>query len=409
MNLHEYQAKWILQRYGIPVPVFFVASSLEEVKALIDKHQLIDAVLKVQVHAGGRGKAGGVRRASYSSEILSVANELIGKKIINEQTGPLGMISSQILITAPVEIISEYYLGIIIDRQQGRDVLIASPEGGIDIEQIARESPEKILRVPIPFDGVLKPFHLMRIAKFMGWSGAVAQNGSAIVTALVNAFIETDATLIEINPLVLCRKPAEFDGSSVERSEVGSETSTESEYLSALDAKCVIDDSALFRHPELRDFFDPSQISPNEALAAKYELAYVGLDGTIGCMVNGAGLAMATMDLIQQFGGKPANFLDVGGGASKEKISEGFKIILSDPNVKAILINIFGGIMNCETLAAGIIAAANELEIHVPLIVRLEGTNVVEGKKLLLDSNLNLITANGLSEAAQKVVEAAKK
>ena len=386
MDTHEYQAKLILQKYGIPIPSFFTVSSTQEVEEIIKKEDLQEAVLKIQIHAGGRGKAGGVKIARQPSEILSAAKELIGKKVVNHQTGPLGMVSHQILITPLIEIVKEYYLGVTIDRQNGCAILIASPAGGIDIEEVAQNTPDKVLYLKIPLDGSLSSFHFIRIAKFMDWKESLADQGKNIISGLVKAFIETDASLIEINPLAL----------------------TVDQKLIALDAKLSIDDNALFRHEDLKAFFDASQISPREALAHQLELAYVGLEGNIGCMVNGAGLAMATMDIIQHFGGKPANFLDVGGGATQEKISEGFKIILSDPNVKAILVNIFGGIMNCETIALGINAAASELGMRVPLIVRLEGTNVEQGKALLKESKLKIIIANSLAEAAQKAVEASK-
>ena len=386
MNTHEFQAKQILQKYGIPVPPFFVVSHIDQVKQLIKEHDLKQAVLKVQIHAGGRGKAGGVIIAHTPEEITQAAAQLLGKKIVNQQTGPSGMVSTQVLITIPVEIVKENYLGVVIDRRQAQASLIASPEGGVDIEEIAKHSPTSILTLPIPLQGQLKTYQLMQISKFMGWKGDLLKQGMHLVANLVKAFIETDASLIEINPLA----------------------QTKEGKLVALDAKLSIDENALFRQPVLKDFFDPSQVSPAEALAHKHDLAYVALDGDIGCMVNGAGLAMATMDIIQHYGGKPANFLDVGGGASKEKVAEGFKIILSDPNVKAILINIFGGIMNCETLAEGLIAAARELQIHVPLIVRMEGTHVEQGKRLLQQSGLNIQIANSLKEAAQAVVTSAK-
>jgi succinyl-CoA synthetase beta subunit len=386
MNIHEYQAKLILQKYGIPIPPFFVVSTLAEVEYLVQAYHLDVAVLKVQVHAGGRGKAGGVKIAHNRQEILDAAKELLGKKIVNNQTGKEGLIAHQVLITSPISILKEFYLGIIIDRRKAESVLIASPAGGMDIEQIAQQSPEKVLALPIPLEEGLRPYHLLRLAKFMGWENDLATQGIHIVHALIKAFIETDASLIEINPLV----------------------ETGEGKLLALDAKLAIDDNALFRQPEIKVFFDSTQMPANEARAQQHELAYVALDGDIGCMVNGAGLAMATMDIIHYYGGAPANFLDVGGGASKEKVAEGFKIILSDTNVKAILINIFGGIMNCETLASGIIAAANELQIHVPLVVRMEGTNVEEGKRLLSEAQLKIKIADSLSEAAQQVVAITK-
>ncbi len=353
---------------------------------MIQIYQLDTAVLKAQIHAGGRGKAGGIKFAHNRQEILSAARELLGKRFINNQTGKEGMVAHQILITFPIPIIEEYYLGAIIDRKRAQGVLIASPEGGMEIEQVAHQTPEKVLTLLLPIDGLLKPYQLLRVAKFMRWEGSLAAQGMQIISSLVKAFVETDASLIEINPLV----------------------KTEEGKLTALDAKLSVDDNALFRQPLVKSFFDPNQVSQSEARAQQHELAYVALEGDIGCMVNGAGLAMATMDIIHYNGGTPANFLDVGGGASKEKVAEGFRIILSDPKVKVILINIFGGIMNCETLAAGIIAAACDLHIHVPLVVRMEGTHVEQGKKLLETAGLSIKIADSLEEAAQQAVSIAK-
>lgn len=386
MHLHEFQAKLILQKYGIPVPPFFVVSNITEVEELVQTYHLDTAVLKVQVHAGGRGKAGGVRFAHTRQEIIQAAKELLGKKIINQQTGSEGMVAHRLLITFPIPIAKEYYLGAIIDRQRAQGVLIASSAGGMEIELVAQQTPEKVLTLPIPLDGKFKPYHLLHLTKWLGWKGGTALEGNLIISSLVKAFIETDASLIEINPLV----------------------ETAEGQLLALDAKLSVDDNALFRQADLKSFFDPTQMPPNEARAHQHELAYVALDGDIGCMVNGAGLAMATMDIIRYYGGAPANFLDVGGGASKEKVSEGFKIILADSKVKAILINIFGGIMNCETLAAGILAAAQELQVSIPLVVRMEGTNVIQGKELLQQSGLNISIADDLTEAAKQAVVLAK-
>lgn len=385
MNIHEFQAKNILKKYGIPVPDYVVISEFEQLAGALDKLEVNQAVFKVQVHAGGRGKAGGVKVAKNREEMRQVLKDLLHLKIVNNQTGPEGIIARQVLISPLIDIEKEYYLGAIIDRQKGQAVLIASPEGGVDIEEVAEKSPEKILTVPISFSGQLKPFQQLKIAQFMGWKGELAKQGMLLAKNLARAFIETDSSLLEINPLVLSQGA-----------------------LIALDAKLSVDENALYRQPEIASYYDPSQIPPNEAAAREYDLAYVALDGEIGCMVNGAGLAMATMDIIHHYGGAPANFLDVGGGATQEKVAEGFKIILSDPKVKAILVNIFGGIMNCVTLAAGIIAAAGELNVTVPLIIRMEGTNVEKGKKMLEDSGVNIIIANGLAEAAEKVVAAAR-
>lgn len=386
MNIHEYQAKAILKRYGIPIPPYGVAASIEEARAVVSELNLTQAVVKVQVHAGGRGKAGGVKFAKSRDEIVQAAEKLLGMKIINNQTGPEGVIASQVIISDPAEIAHEYYVGCVIDREQAAPMLILSPEGGMEIEEIAAKSPEKILKIAFGIDGSIRRYQLLRVAKFMGWSGETAKQGMKAIAGLCKAFIDTDASLLEINPLIQTPKGE----------------------ILALDAKLSVDDNALFRQPEIKGFYDPTQIPPNEVEALKHDLAYVALDGEIGCMVNGAGLAMATMDLIQYYGGTPANFLDVGGSATKEKVAAGFRIILSDPKVKAILVNIFGGIMNCATIAEGIIAAASEMEIRVPLIVRLEGTDVDRGKRLLEESGLNLIAAEGLAQAAQKAVGALK-
>lgn len=388
MNTHEFQAKEILQKYGIRVPPFGVASDLEQTKEILDRLNLSKAVLKVQVHAGGRGKAGGVKLANTRVEAEKYASELLGMKIVNNQTGPQGVIAHQILVTPMIDYEQEYYIGAIIDRPNARSILIASPEGGMEIEEIAAKFPEKIMVMPIPVSGRLRQYQLLEVAKFMGWSGNSLKQGKELIAGLAKAFVDTDASLLEINPLVMTK-----DGD-----------------LFALDAKLSIDDNALYRQPEISRYYDFTQVSPSEARAKEHDLAYIALNGDIGCMVNGAGLAMATMDIIQHHGGSPANFLDVGGGASKEKVAEGFKIILSDPHVKAILVNIFGGIMNCGTLAAGIIEAAHEIKLHVPLVVRMEGTNVEKGKELLAKSGLNIILAKDLTDAAQKIVsEAAKR
>jgi len=386
MNTHEYQAKEVLSRYHIPIPKFGVASSIEEAKKIVNTLDLTQAVVKIQVHAGGRGKSGGVKFAKSKEEIISVAGNLIGMKMVNVQTGPEGIIAHRVLIASPVDIEKEYYLGAIIDRENVQPILIASPEGGVEIEEVAAKNPEKILKLPIRLDGTVKSFHLLRLASFMGWEKETAKTGIKTAAALAKAFIEVDASLLEINPLV----------------------ETPNGEIWAIDAKLSVDDNALFRQKEIASYYDPTQVSENEVAAKEHDLAYVSLLGNIGCMVNGAGLAMSTMDIIHHFGGKPANFLDVGGGASKEKVAAGFKIILSDPNVKAILVNIFGGIMNCATIAGGIIAAANELTIEVPLIVRLEGTNVEEGRKMLMESGLSIITAEGMADAAKQAVAALK-
>jgi len=386
MNLHEYQAKKILKKYGLPIPEFGVASSVEEARRIADELHLTQAVLKIQVHAGGRGKAGGVKFAKTKEEIGKLAKQLIGMKMVNQQTGPEGVIAHKILISKPADIEKEFYLGAVIDRDSARPILIASPEGGMEIEEIAHKSPEKILKLPFSSDGKLRSYQLLRLTKFMGWSGPLAKQGAMIAAKLAKCFMDVDASLLEINPLV----------------------QTPTGELLLLDAKLSIDDNALFRQPEIAAFYDPTQVSVQEAAAKQFELAYIAMHGDIGCMVNGAGLAMATMDIIQLFGGAPANFLDVGGGSSKEKVAEGFRIILSDPKVKAILVNIFGGIMNCATLAEGIVNACKEQKIKVPLVVRMEGTNVEEGKRILKESGLKIITAEDFKKAAELAVAAAR-
>ena len=387
MDTHEYQAKELLKQYGVPIPKFGVASCAKEALKIAEDLQLSEGVIKIQVHAGGRGKQGGVQFARSKEEIVKVTDSLIGMKIVNAQTGPQGIVAHQVLVSEPIQIVQEFYLGATIDRESATPILMASSEGGVDIEEVARKDPTKIVKVPIGLSGKVKPYHLLRLGKSMGWKEDLLKQGMEIASRVAQAFIETDSSLIEINPLAL----------------------SDSGQIWALDAKCSIDDNALFRQKEIASFYDPTQLSSNEVAAKKEDLSYIALSGEIGCMVNGAGLAMATMDCIQFYGGRPANFLDVGGSATKEKIAKGFKIILSDPHVKAILVNIFGGIMNCVTIAEGVIAASKELEIQVPLIVRLEGTNVKEGSECLNRSGLSIISAKGLEEAARKAVDSIQK
>ncbi|MBI3900756.1 MAG: ADP-forming succinate--CoA ligase subunit beta [Chlamydiia bacterium] len=386
MNVHEYQAKEILQRYGVPVPEFAVVSQVEELKRAVDLLQLSQAVLKIQVHAGGRGKAGGVQFAKTKEEILQKGKALLGFKLVNAQTGPEGVIAHKILVGKPIDIAKEYYVGALIDRTQGVPLLIVSPEGGMEIEEIAVKYPEKILKVPISFDGKVRSYQLVQICKFMGWKGEEAKEGAKVIQGLARCFIEKDASLLEINPLV----------------------KTKEGKIVALDAKLAIDDNALFRQQEIAKMMDLTQISPQEASAKEHDLAYIAMEGNIGCMVNGAGLAMATMDIIKLFGGTPANFLDVGGSATKEKVAEGFQIILSDPKVKAIFVNIFGGIMNCATIAHGVLHAAAKLKVQIPLIVRLEGTHAEEGRKVFQESGMKILSAKTLQEGAELAVQSAK-
>lgn len=386
MNIHEYQAKEILKQNGVAIPPFGVASNPREVEKIVKDLNLEEAVIKIQVHAGGRGKAGGVKFAKSPDEIVQVASQLIGMKMVNHQTGPEGVIAHQVLIAAPLEIAKEFYLGAIVDRAKGEAILIASPEGGMEIEEIAAQHPDKILKLPIGLDGTVKPYHLLYLAKFMGWKEKVKEEGMKMAAAVAKTFITTDASLLEINPLVESKEGK----------------------LWALDAKLSIDDNALFRQPEIVEMYDPSQESKNEVAAKEHDLAYIALEGNIGCMVNGAGLAMATMDLIKYAGGKPANFLDVGGSATAEKIAAGFQILQKDRHVKAILVNIFGGIMNCATIAEGILSAIEGNPLRVPLVVRMEGTNVEAARKMLQKGGVKILSAENLEEAAALVVKEAK-
>ncbi len=389
MNIHEFQAKMVLGRAGIPIPRFGIARTVEEAVEIYQDLGLSSAVVKIQVHAGGRGKAGGVKFAKSLAELRDVCTKLIGMKMVNEQTGPAGIVANQVMISEPADIKHEYYMGAIIDRESAKAILIASPAGGMDIEKVAEETPEQILKLDIALDGSLKDVQLKELADKMGWRGDQAVQGCAMATILAKSFMDTDASLLEINPLI----------------------SDKSGKLWALDAKLAVDDNALFRQPEIAAFYDPTQISENEVEAKKFGLEYVGLSGNIGCMVNGAGLAMATMDIISYYGKDsgcaPANFLDVGGSASKEKVAEALKIILKDPLVKTIFINIFGGIMSCKVLAEGVIAAVSELGVKVPLVVRFEGTDVESGKRLLRESGLQITAADSLKDGAQKAVAAA--
>jgi succinyl-CoA synthetase beta subunit len=386
MHIHEYQAKNLLFRYGIAAPPCAMASNSEEVEEKIKELGLTEAFVKVQIHAGGRGKAGGVKFAKNPEEIARIAEQMLGMKIVNDQTGQQGIIANKVLISAPSSIKREYYLAAAIDRSKAMPILIASPEGGMEIEEIALEKPDSILKIPMELDGYVRGYHLLTLAKFMLWEGETRKKGMEIASNLARAFMENDGELLEINPLVL----------------------TEHGDLLALDAKFSIDDNALYRQPAIAQWYDSSQSTPNEVMAKEYDLAYIGLDGEIGCLVNGAGLAMATMDIIRHYDGMPANFLDVGGGATKEEVAHGFKIILMDSRVKAIFVNIFGGIMDCGVLSEGIVAASKENTIRVPLIVRMEGTNVEVGKKILSESGLPIKTADTMAEGAIKAVEAAK-
>jgi succinyl-CoA synthetase beta subunit len=386
VKIHEYQAKSVLARYGVPVPRGEVASSATEAGAIARRLGGDIAVVKAQIHAGGRGKGGGVKIAKSPAEAEQLAKDIIGMTLVTHQTGPEGKKVGRVLIEEGLQIDRELYLSILIDRGSASPVIIASAAGGMDIEEVAAKEPEKILREHVDRGTGIIPFQARKLAFGMGLPGTVANKFVKLLESIYRAFIETDASMIEINPLIL----------------------TKGGDLLALDAKVTFDDNALYRHPDLRDFRDLSEEDPLEVEASKYSLNYIRLDGNIGCMVNGAGLAMATMDIIKLSGGEPANFLDVGGGANAEQIKNAFRILMMDKNVKAVLINIFGGILRCDVLAAGVIAAVKDLGVPVPIVVRMEGTNVDEGKRMLKESGLKFATADSMGEAAEKVVSLAK-
>lgn len=384
MNLHEYQAKKLLADYGLPVSRGKVAASVEEALRAADELGAGRVVVKAQVHAGGRGKAGGVKLLSTHDEISNMVRSLLGKNLVTYQTDAAGQPVNQFLIEEPCDIAKELYLGAVIDRSKRRVVFMASTEGGVEIEKVAEKTPEKILTIVVdPMVGV-QPYQGRDIAFALGLNGTLLKQFVNLLMGLGKLIQEKDLSMLEINPLVITK-----DGN-----------------LLCLDAKISIDDNALYRQPGLRDMRDVSQEDARENRAREWELNYIALDGDIGCMVNGAGLAMATMDMIKLHGGNPANFLDVGGGATKERVSEAFKIILSDKNVKAILINIFGGIVRCDLIAEGIIGAVSEIGTNLPVIVRLEGNNAELGAKLLSESGLNIIAATSFTDAAKKVVAA---
>ena len=385
MNIHEYQAKELLSLYGAATPTGKVAFNEDEAHQIAQDLNSGKFVIKAQIHAGGRGKGGGVKLASLLDQVKEIASEIIGMILVTHQTGPDGKLVKKVLVEEASDIDKEFYLGMVIDRSKEEIVIMASREGGVEIEEIARTHPEKILKEYIDPVVGLQPFQCRKIAYFLGLEGKSVGKAVKFVSALYQLFTEKDGSLAEINPLIL----------------------TKSGDLIALDAKMNFDDNALFRHPDIEKYHDPDEEDPTELEAKKWGISYVKLDGNIGCLVNGAGLAMATMDIIKHHGGEPANFLDVGGGASTEQVTQAFKMILSDPNVKAIFVNIFGGIMKCDTIAEGIIAAAKEVGLQVPLVVRLEGTNVELGRKMLSESGLNIITGADMREAAAKVVEAA--
>jgi succinyl-CoA synthetase beta subunit len=396
MNIHEYQAKELLAKFGVPVPAGFAAMSVEEAVEAAKKLPGPLWVVKAQIHAGGRGKGkfkelgeeakGGVRLAHSIDEVREHSAEMLGRTLVTVQTGPHGKQVQRLYITDGVDIQKEYYLALLVDRESGRIAIVASTEGGMDIEAVAHDAPERIETITIDPATGLMPHHGRAVAAALGLSGDLAKQAGKVLAKLYDAFIGTDASQIEINPLAV----------------------DDQGRLLVLDAKVGFDNNAEFRHPDLEALRDLSEEEASEIEASKYDLAYIKLDGNIGCMVNGAGLAMATMDIIKLEGGQPANFLDVGGGANREKVTAAFKIILSDPAVKGILVNIFGGIMRCDIIAEGIVAAARDVDLEDPLVVRLEGTNVQQGKDILANSGLPIIAANDLGDAAKKIVAAVK-
>jgi succinyl-CoA synthetase beta subunit len=394
MNIHEYQAKQILKRYGVRVSDGRLVEEGADVEgraeaAAKDLQAKTGAnlfVVKAQVHAGGRGKAGGVKVCKDLPGVRAAAKDIMGKKLVTPQTGEQGKIVHKLWIEQGSDIAKEFYLGLVTDRSIGAVVIMASTEGGMEIEEVAHTNPEKIIKVPVDPTTGFQPFHGRKIAEALGLSKDQTKDAVKFIGNIYRCYMEMDCSQVEINPMIL---------------------TTQGELL-ALDAKFNFDSNALFRHPDVVEMRDVLEENPQDVEASKYDLAYIALEGNIGCLVNGAGLAMATMDIIKLHGGSPANFLDVGGGASKEKVSHAFKIILSDPSVKAILVNIFGGIMKCDIIAEGVVAAARELELKVPLVVRLEGTNVEKGKEILSQSGLKITPADDLGDAAKKAVEAAK-
>jgi succinyl-CoA synthetase beta subunit len=382
MKIHEYQAKAILARYGVTTPRGEVAFTKEEAREAARRLKSQVCVVKAQIHAGGRGKGGGVKLARSADEAAEIASQILGMNLVTAQTGPQGRIVKRLLIEEGLDIKRELYLGLLIDRETGRPVFMASASGGMEIEQVAKENPGAILREHIHPAVGLQAYQARKIAFGLGLTGEQATGATPFFQALYRAFIDTDASMVEINPCVVTG-----DGKLV-----------------ALDAKVAFDDNALFRHKDLRELRDLDEEDPLEVEASKYGLNYIKLDGTVACMVNGAGLAMATMDIIKYTGGSPANFLDVGGGATADQVKNAFHILLSDPEVRAVFINIFGGILRCDVLATGVVAAAKDLHVKIPIVVRMEGTNVERGQQILRESGLNFTIADGMKDGAQKVV-----
>ena len=386
MNIHEHQAKQILKKYGATVPEGVFAFTVDE---LIEKAKSLKTekfVLKAQIHAGGRGKAGGIKIVNSIEELTKSSKELLGKKLVTSQTGPEGREVKRLYVEESSSIEKEFYLSCLVDRSSSKIAFISSDQGGMDIEEVARNNPEKIITTKINLSEDVSNNDCEEIIKIFNLKDNSKLEAISLIKSIYKMFLSTDASLVEVNPLIL----------------------TQDKKIVCLDAKIKFDDNSLFRHPEIGELRDRNEEDPTEVEASKHGLSYIKLDGNIGCMVNGAGLAMATMDIIKLYGEEPANFLDVGGGASKEKVSAALKIILSDKNVKGILINIFGGIMRCDVLASGVVEAAKEIKIDVPLVVRLAGTNFIEGKKILDNSSLKLISAENLDDAAKKIVEAIK-
>ncbi|MGH7814133.1 MAG: ADP-forming succinate--CoA ligase subunit beta [Candidatus Binataceae bacterium] len=383
MNIHEFQAKQVLGRFGAPVPKGKPASTPDEAAAAFTALGGPTAVVKAQIHAGGRGKAGGVKIVSSAQEARDFAAKLLGKPLVTHQTGPAGRVVRRVYVEEASNIARELYLGMLVDRNTARVAVIASTEGGMDIEEVAAKSPEKILTEPIePLLG-MTGFLARKVAFAIGLKDKQVGQFAGLLSSIYNAFLATDASLVEINPLVV----------------------TAEGRVICLDAKMSFDDNGLFRHPDIRELRDSNEEDPAETEAAKFELSYVHLDGTIGCRVTGAGLAMATMDIVKYYGAEPANFLDVGGGANAEKVAAAFRILLSDPRVKGVLINIFGGIMKCDVLANGVVEAAKQVKLNVPLVVRMEGTNVDAGRKILAESGIKVIGASGMADAAGRIVK----
>src|SRR5216110_489884 len=393
MNIHEYQAKQLLQKFDVATTRGEVASTLSEVEQIASELGHVDLVVKAQIHAGGRGKGtftngfkGGVHLSKSPAQAREIASKMLGQTLITHQTGPAGRVVNKVLVAQSAQIAREIYFAILLDRATAAPVIVASTEGGVEIEAVAVKSPEKIIREPIDPLAGLQPFQTRKLAKQLRFESSQLKSASKLFEGLYRTFIAYDCSMVEVNPLVVTAKGD----------------------VLALDAKFNFDDNALYRHPEIAALRDVAEEDPREVEASKHGLSYIGLDGNIACLVNGAGLAMATMDIIKFYGGEPANFLDVGGGATEEQVTDAFKILIADKKVKAIIVNIFGGIMKCDIIAQGIINAAKTVKLSVPLVVRLEGTNVEQGKQLLKESGLALIAADDLADAAQRVVKTAK-